>query len=181
MPVRVRRCAPCFVWVWTCGRVVDCTGLENRKRRKAFVGPNPTGSAMLLCDEHIARRRSRGKSWKAMGTSVWRNWQTRLIQDQVAARLCGFESHHRYQVVIIMSQCVGIGRQSRPKRGCAHARVGSTPTAGTIFIIVSFGIVAEWFMAPRSKRGNAYQRVRGSESHRFRQCHKETDICDNSR
>ncbi len=31
--------------VWKGGRVVDCTGLENQQRRKAFEGSNPSPSA----------------------------------------------------------------------------------------------------------------------------------------
>jgi hypothetical protein len=30
------------------GRAVECTGLENRQRRKAFVGSNPTPSAIKI-------------------------------------------------------------------------------------------------------------------------------------
>ena len=29
------------------GRAVECTGLENRQRRKSFVGSNPTPSAFV--------------------------------------------------------------------------------------------------------------------------------------
>jgi hypothetical protein len=32
------------------GRAVECTGLENRQRRKAFVGSNPTPSASKIKD-----------------------------------------------------------------------------------------------------------------------------------
>gem|GEM_PF-5115371 len=30
---------------WTCGRVVECTGFENRQGRKSLVSSNLTGSA----------------------------------------------------------------------------------------------------------------------------------------
>ena len=34
--------------VWMGGRAVECTGLENRQRRKSFVGSNPTPSVLVV-------------------------------------------------------------------------------------------------------------------------------------
>ena len=37
---------------------------------------------------------------------MWRNWQTRCVQGAVPERECGFESHHRYQTLLVSFFCL---------------------------------------------------------------------------
>ena len=39
---------------------------------------------------------------------MWRNWQTRWIQNPVSAMTCGFESHHRHYTANGMRSMVEI-------------------------------------------------------------------------
>ncbi len=69
------------VWMW-----------RNRQTRmvEGHVG-NRAGSSPVIHTIFLSEK------WCTDNKPVWRNWQTRRIQNPVMETSCGFEPHHRYQ------------------------------------------------------------------------------------
>jgi 5-methylcytosine-specific restriction endonuclease McrA len=61
--------------------VVDCTGLENRRRRKSTVGSNPTLSAKLALIAQLVEQR--GYSCECCGISEWQGKPIVLECDHI--------------------------------------------------------------------------------------------------
>ena len=76
---------------WACGRAA-CTGADSTKQSRVlqFIC-KPSGNGMT-------GQVSVAFSAPAFTVPKWRNWQTRMVQVHVLARVWGFESllrHHR--------------------------------------------------------------------------------------
>ena len=78
---------------WMGGRVVECTGLENRQRGNSFVGSNPTSSASFMVSfpgiawpqslrpRHAVRQTSRRKSVRGQRSNEFARERRRFVGD----------------------------------------------------------------------------------------------------